>query len=110
MELPETIQHIKLSELNKQIQAVIESNFNDLTLWVIADITNHSFKEKTNYHYFDFVEKAEDSNKLVAKISGKAWGTGSTKIRDFERITGQRFTNNINVLVRVKVNYHIEFS
>lgn len=107
--MPETIQHIKLSELNKQIQAVIESNFNELTLWVIADITNHSFKEKTNYHYFDFVEKAEDSNKLVAKISGKAWGTGSTKIREFERITGQRFTNNINVLVRVKVNYHIEF-
>lgn len=107
--MPDGIQHIKLSELNKRIQAVIESNFNDLSLWIIADITNHSYKEKTNYHYFDFVEKAEDSNKLVAKISGKAWGTGSTKIREFERITGQRFTNNINVLVRVKVNYHIEF-
>ena len=46
---------------------------------------------------------------MVAKISGKAWGTGSSKIREFERITGQKFTNNINVLVRVKVNYHIVF-
>lgn len=103
------INHIKLSELNKNIQKVIESNFNDKTIWIIADITNHSFKEKTNYHYFDFVEKAEDSNKLIAKISGKAWGAGSTKIKEFERITGQKFSNNINVLVSVKVNYHIEY-
>jgi exodeoxyribonuclease VII large subunit len=107
--LQNPIQHIRLSELNKQIQSVIESNFNEFTFWVIADITNHSFKEKTNYHYFDLVEKAENSNELLAKISGKAWGTGSIKIRDFERITGQKFSNNINVLIRVKINYHIVF-
>lgn len=107
--MPDTIQHIKLSELNKQIQAVIDNQFSELALWVIADITNHSFKEKTSYHYFDLVEKAENSNELLAKISGKAWGTGSTRIREFERITGQKFTNNINVLIRVKVNYHIVF-
>lgn len=106
--IPE-IQHIKLSTLNKQIQAVIEGQFNNLTFWVIADITNHSYKERTNYHYFDLVEKAENSNELVAKIAGKAWGAGSIKIQEFERITGQRFTNNINILIRVRVNYHISY-
>jgi exodeoxyribonuclease VII large subunit len=107
--VPEQIKHIRLSELNRQVQAILEKNFSEQTFWVIADITNHSFKEKTNYHYFELVEKAENSNELVAKISGKAWGQGATKIREFERITGQRFTNNINVLIRVKVNYHIVF-
>jgi exodeoxyribonuclease VII large subunit len=107
--MTEPIKHIRLSELNQQIHSVIENNFNNLTLWVIADITNHSFMEKANYHYFDLVEKAENSNELVAKISAKAWGIGSIKIREFEKITGQIFTNNINVLVRVKVNYHIVF-
>ena len=100
---------MRLSELNQQIESVVENNFIDSNLWVIADITNHSFKEKTNYHYFDLVEKSEKSNELIAKISGKAWGTGASKIRDFERITGQRFSNNINVLIRVKVNYHVVF-
>ena len=104
-----TAHHLRLSELNQQIESVVENNFIDSNLWVIADITNHSFKEKTNYHYFDLVEKSEKSNELIAKISGKAWGTGSSKIRDFERITGQRFSNNINVLIRVKVNYHVVF-
>ena len=76
---------------------------------MIADITNHSFKEKTTYHYFDLVEKAEGSNQLVAKIAARAWGNGSMRIMEFERVTGQRFTNNINVLVKVKVNYHPTF-
>jgi len=102
-------QYIKLSELNKKIQNVIECNFNNLKVWVIADVTNHSYKEKTNYHYFNFVEKDENSNKLLAKIPGKAWGSGASKIKEFEIITGQKFINNINVLVEVKINYHIEF-
>ncbi len=98
--------HIKLSELTQHVQSVIESNFNNLSFWVIADVTNHSFKEKSGYHYFDLVEKAEGSNTLVTKIAGKAWGYGGTRIREFEHITGQRFTNNINVLIRVQVNFH----
>lgn len=83
--MPEQIKHIRLSELNRQVQAILEKNFSEQTFWVIADITNHSFKEKTNYHYFELVEKAENSNELVAKISGKAWGQGATKIREFEK-------------------------
>lgn len=104
-----TIQHIKLSDLSKQVAAVIEQHLASLVFWVVADVTNHSFKEKTNYHYFDLVEKADDSNQLIAKIAGKAWGNGSARIRDFEIATGQRFTNNINVLVKVKVAYHIVY-
>lgn len=73
---------------------------------MIADVTNHSFKEKTGYHYFDLVEKADGSNSLVTKMAGKAWGAGGIRIREFEHITGQRFTNNINVLIRVQVNFH----
>ncbi len=107
--MTETIPHIKLSELNSHVAAVIEQHLASLVFWVIADVTNHSFKEKSNYHYFDLVEKADDSNQLVAKIAGKAWGNGSARIVEFERITGQRFTNNINVLVKVRVVYHVVY-
>lgn len=60
-------QHIQLSELNDQKKSVIENMFNDLTFCVVADITNHSYKEKTGYHYFDLAEKSENSNELLAK-------------------------------------------
>ncbi|OYU82559.1 MAG: exodeoxyribonuclease VII large subunit [Flavobacterium sp. BFFFF2] len=105
----ETTNHIKLSELNSKINDVVNNAFAIHLYWVIADITNHSFKDGSNYHFFDLVEKDTTSNKLLAKINGKAWGSGSQKIRDFELATGQKFTNNINVLVLVKVTFHSVF-
>jgi exodeoxyribonuclease VII large subunit len=98
--------HIKLSQLNGEIRKTLETSFNNKFFWVIADVTNHSFKEKNNYHYFELVEKRAGTTDVVAKIGGKAWGDGSLRIRNFELVTGQLFTNNINVLIQVKVNYH----
>ena len=77
--------------------------------WIVADITEHSYKEETGYHYFEFVEKNVTTNLIVAKIKGAAWGNASKKIKDFEKSTGQRFTNNIHVLAKVSVNFHKVF-
>jgi exodeoxyribonuclease VII large subunit len=106
--MPEPV-HIRLSELNNRIQSVLENAFDSVSYWVVADITNHSFTPQKNYHYFDLVEKNPRSNDIIAKISGKAWGQGSARIENFEKVTGQRFTNNINVLVNVSVNFHPVF-
>ena len=100
------ITHIRLSELNSKINDAINRSFSSATFWVIADVTNHTFKSQSNYHYFELVEKDTNSNNIIAKLSGKAWGSGSTKIANFERITGQKFANNINVLLNVKVQFH----
>lgn len=100
------IGHIRLSELNIQINNVIESAFNNQSFWVVADVTNHTFRSNKNYHNFDLVEKDPTSNNIIAKVSGKAWGNGSKEIVDFEQVTGQKFSNNLNVLVRVKVVFH----
>ena len=79
----EAKKHIKLSELNNVILDTINNKFNALKFWVIADITNHSFKSDKNFHYFDLVEKDPSSNNFIAKISGKAFGTGSLHISYF---------------------------
>lgn len=98
--------HIKLSELNNKISDALRDRFKGQTFWVVADITNHSYKADKKIHYFELVEKGTTSNSIVARILGKAWGTGSMHLSDFEKNTGQRFTNNINVLVLVSVDYH----
>lgn len=100
------MQHLRLSELTGKIKSALEDAFSNLNFWVIADITNHSFRSQKNHHYFDLIEKDPNSNDLIAKISGKAWSAGADKIAAFEKITGQRFTNNINVLINVYVEYH----
>lgn len=97
--------HIKLSDLSAKIQRNIDDAFGSHAFWVIADVTNHSFKAVNNFHYFDLVEKDQHTSRIVAKISGRAWGTGAMRIANFEVVTGQKFNNNVHVLVQVVVQY-----
>lgn len=72
----------------------------------MADVTNHSFKADKKIHYIELVEKSEKSSVITAKIMGKSWGAGALRILDFEISTGQRFTNNLHVLVQVSVDFN----
>ena len=101
--------HLTLSQLNGIIQSKLNDAFFMQQFWIVADITEHSFKQKTDYHYFEFVEKDVRTNLIVAKIKGAAWGNASQRIKDFEKSTGQRFTNNIQVLAKVSINFHKVF-
>lgn len=97
---------LRLSQLTAGISETLQQAFSDLRFWVIADITNHSYKAEKNYHNFDMVEKESGSANLMAKVVAKAWGVGARQVSAFEAQTGQRFTNNIQVLALVAVEYH----
>lgn len=104
-----TIPSIKLSELTSQIQQVIDGFFGHKTFWIIADITNYTYKPQSNYHYFELVEKDKSAAKILAKVAGRAWGNASVNISNFEKATGQKFKNDINVLIQVSVQYNPSF-
>jgi len=103
------IPSIRLSELTTQISNAINGVFGSNTFWVVADVSNYTYKPQSNFHYFELVEKDKSSSKIVAKISGRAWGNASVNISNFEKATGQQFKNDINVLVQVAVQYNPAF-
>jgi exodeoxyribonuclease VII large subunit len=100
---------IKLSDLTRQIKQTIEGDFSGASYWIIADISNYTFKQEINHHYFELVEKDKYSSGIVAKIAGKAWGNAAVNIANFEKATGQKFKNDINVLLQVSVQFHIVY-
>lgn len=100
---------VKLSELTKEIAGVINQHFSSRFYWVIAEITNHKFIPKSGYHYFDLSEKHGTGTSAVTKIACSAFSTGAESIRNFENYTHQKFTNNIEVLVKIKVDYSMEY-
>ena len=100
---------ISLSELTGAIRNTIEEGFAHSKFWVIADVTNYTYKPQSNYHYFELVEKDQLSSKILAKITGRAWGNASVNISNFEKTTGQKFGNDINVLIQVQVQYNPAF-
>ncbi|MEO7522890.1 MAG: exodeoxyribonuclease VII large subunit [Ferruginibacter sp.] len=103
------IQHIKLSDLTRQIQKLINDHFFKKTYWVVGEISNLRYYPAKNYYFFDFVEKDADSNLVLTTVKTSAWSNAINSIKKFERITGQKFDNNIQVLLSVSVEYHITY-
>jgi len=100
---------IKLSELTRQVEQLIQGSFGGVSTWVIAEISNHTFYPNNDRHYFTFIEKMEGVAEPLVKIQGVAWSTGSEKIKAFEKTTGQVFTDGIQVLVEVKLDYQSKY-
>ena len=71
---------------------------------MLADVASHKYHAPKGFHYFDLVEKGDRN--LLAKVNAVAWSEGASRIREFERLTGQRFGDDIHVLVCVRVDYH----
>jgi exodeoxyribonuclease VII large subunit len=100
---------LKLSDLTRQIQQSIQDSFQGRQYWVIADVSNHTFKAETNYHYFELIEKEKSSSRILARIAAKAWGNAAVNLMNFEKATGQKFKSDIQVLVQVAVEYSPAF-
>lgn len=97
---------IKLSELTREIESVIRGSFFGKSFLVLAETSTVKYYQDTNRYYFDLIEKDEVTDVLVTKINACAFGAASIRnIREFEQATGQRFESNIQVLMRVKVDY-----
>lgn len=103
------LSYIKLSDLTRQIEQVINQSFGEKTFWIVAEISGHKFYPDKDRHYFDLVEKIENSSAEAAKVKGHSWAQGSQRIKFFENETGEKFRDGLKVLINVKVNYHIAY-
>ncbi|MHB1922154.1 MAG: exodeoxyribonuclease VII large subunit, partial [Chitinophagaceae bacterium] len=100
---------IKLSELTRKIEQVVQEGFAHQTFWVRAELSGVKYYPLKEQYFFTLVEKQESTHSVLTSISSKAWGSAVEKIRTFEQSTGQQFSNDIQVLVLVTVQYHITY-
>lgn len=103
------LQYIQLSELIQKVEDTLRGVFGNEQYWIVAEISGHKFYANNDRHYFEFIEKSSTSNEPVTKIRGVAWVAGAQKIKLFETETGQQFTNGLQVLVKVKLEFHKVF-
>lgn len=104
--LPTEHTYLKLSELAQKIDDLIRRQFSTEVFWVVGEISGHKFYGGQARHYFEFIEKTERAHDPIAKFRAVAWSSGSESIRQFEEVTRQKFTNGIQVLAKVKVEFH----
>lgn len=100
---------IRLSELNQLIQQTLEITFQEQSYAVIAETTGISLYPEKNQCYLTLIEKCSQTDRVVASIKGRIWGNCYACIRNFEETTGQLFKDNIQVLLKVRVHYHVQY-
>ena len=100
---------LKLSQLNQLIQYAIDGVFREQTYAVIAETSGIKKYDQKRQCYLTLVEKSDQSNDIVASIQAKIWGNCFNTIRHFEETTGQPFKDNIEVLFKVRIQFHIYY-
>lgn len=99
-------QFLKLSDLSNQVNRVLELNFGSRRYWVLAEISNLNFSKQRGNYYLECVEKAEDNIDIRSRIAAIIWSTDYSKVLAFEKQTGQKFQDGIQLLIEVSVNFH----
>ena len=100
---------LRLSELANIIQETLQQRFAAESFWVVADVSDHKYYPDRDTHYFDLVEKDNQSGRLIARMTAVSWAEGSKHIEAFQKSTGQKFTSGIQVLCKVQVEFHISY-
>lgn len=97
--------HISLSQLNRDIKAVLSDTF-ESGIWVVAEIAE--LKVNRNGHcYIELVEKDTVTDQILARARATIWAFNFRMIKPyFESATGQTFTAGLKVLVSVSVEFH----
>lgn len=98
------MESLSLFELNEYIQRVIALNFEE-SMWVHFELSN--IKSSRGHHYFDCVEKKEDSDEIVARSSGVIWARQYSfiqkKLRGLEK---EMLRDGVRISAKVMVDFH----
>ncbi len=100
-------QSIKLSALVDQIQDTLEIRFGGEVFWITASVTDVRRQDNLKRCYLKFIEK--ENGALNTEIRGVFWSNGYLHIEQFEKATGQRFQDGIEITCLVKVRFHQRF-
>ncbi|HZK03692.1 MAG TPA: exodeoxyribonuclease VII large subunit [Bacteroidaceae bacterium] len=99
------MQVLSLFELNSLIKGALEYTLTD-NYWVRAEISG--LNVAYNGHcYLELVQKNENGSGLLTKSRATIWSGVFREIKPrFEKETGQRLSAGMNILVRVRVEFH----
>lgn len=95
---------IRLSELLDEIHEVIDGHFYGDTRRVLVEVSDVKNYLQRFYCFFRVVEKS--GSEIIAQAEAVIWRNEYATIKDFERQTGIRFSQDMEVVVEAFVTFH----
>jgi exodeoxyribonuclease VII large subunit len=95
---------MKLPELVEKIQDTIHESFEGEVFHITAEITDVKKYPDKRWCFLKFIEK--ENNTVTTEIKGVFWPNTFFIIENFEKQTGQSFSNGLEITCYVRVRYH----
>lgn len=100
----EQVKALSLYELNALVSAVVSQAF-DRSYWVEAELSE--LRERNGHCYMGLTQKEDGKNTPVAQAQARCWRDHWLLIRPyFERVTGQRLSAGMKVMLQVHAQFH----
>lgn len=94
-----------LVELNREIKETLMGGM-PLDYWVIAE-TSDLRTNASGHCYLEFIQYDDERRYAQAKIRGIIWASTYSRMKDyFFSETGQQLTSGMQVMVRVRIQFH----
>lgn len=100
---------IRLSELASRIQTAIKQSLGNTKVWVEGEVRDLRYNLVKDHYYFKLVESKPGGDELIASFSAAIWSNNSTRVKNFERLTGQKFSDKLQVKVLCEVSFHQQY-
>ncbi|MFO7789705.1 MAG: exodeoxyribonuclease VII large subunit [Bacteroidota bacterium] len=102
-------QALSLLDLQKRIKFTIESGL-DTYYWVVAEISELNVNYK-GHCYMNLVQKDEKSDNILAKIRAIVWSRHYKMLSTyFKSQSKESLRAGLKVMLKVRVNYHEQYS
>lgn len=96
-----------LFELNQALKTTLSERFAQ-PLWVRCEISELKHQHYGHY-YLTLIEKAPHSSEIIAKQQATIWKSNTHIVEEFNQVMDQPLSSGMNVLVLVKLVYHVQF-
>ncbi len=95
-----------LLQLSREVKLTVENNF-PRPVWVVAEINKLNHHRASGHCYLELVQKSNQTDAIVASARGTLWSSMYGQLKSyFETATGVNFSEGINVLLKVSVEFH----
>lgn len=103
----ESVEHYSLTQLLTEVKSHLLDKFRFNTYWVIAETTDVKFKQETCRYFLRLIERKQ--GKPMSEVNAIVWSDCYHVIQDFENKTGKSFQSNLQLLLKVRVDFHVQY-
>ncbi|MBP6730870.1 MAG: exodeoxyribonuclease VII large subunit, partial [Chitinophagales bacterium] len=93
-----------LTDLLNDIQDTLQARFEGEAFWIHATAMNVK-RQPTSRRCYLTLEDYEGSTK-TAEAKAVFWANSYNEIESFEKATGQKFKDGIQIICKVRIRYH----